>query len=748
MTTASPDLVCHAKVYDLSLDGTAYLENVYGVSYEMRENQIWTATFELAITGDNYDKNQYCLDNHYVELFDVAGTRIELFRIISADSIRKRGQLYMRYKCEHALATLLDKELTEEMNAGPGTGATITALLAMQDTAHWQLGTCSFARNFLHYWIPGTSLLAALWSISGRLYDESWQWTFDTTSHPWTLNLVEPGDDVVAVIDYRLNMQEITRTRGARKIVNRLYPRGNGAGIDELTIMSINITGAATTAAVEALPDQADVEVASAAGFAGGSHVYLENAGGDWEINDVASVAGPVLTMDNDLLHTYGIGSICHIGAEYIEDATSQTTNGIKSYPWKDERYTVAQSLYDAAVARLAILKDPTYTYKAKAIDLAPLIDEHEFQLGELVRVRDNELDILTDDRITVIKKRDVIGKPQDIEVQVSNKVPTFGDSMGNIIYADDLDGVSSGGYYSKVYSTQVLAGKILLSGVPGGLIGSMPNPPAAAGAYLSAEYIGIHDGTNWITYMDNAARLIADDGSGDAYFKWDPTLIGAAKLQIKGTVTIDGGVSITELTAGTLAVAMNVNTGGYIKSNNYALHSAGWKIFPDGSAEFNDVYVRGTLNATDVSTGTLTIAGGTGVHLTIATDFSMSGYWTYNVKGLVADATIPLNVLEKTLDLETNVWIGYGVDPWAVADTSRLGLGQNAVLRGHTNLTLDAQAGEIWIKAGVDVDVDADGDITIDADGNIKMGSLPTSNPSVAGALYTTTGFVRISAG
>ena len=744
MATASTTQICHAKVYDLNMDGTAFLDKVYGVSYEMRENEIWTAAFELAITGDNYDKNQYCLDNHYVELFDVAGTRIELFRIISADSVRKRGQLYMRYKCEHALATLLDKSLDTEMNAGPGTTATINALLAMQDTAHWQLGTCSFARNFLHYWTTETSLLAALWSISGRLYDETWQWTFDTTSYPWTLNLVEPGDDVVAVIDYRLNMQEIKRTRAAGSIVNKIYPRGNGAGVDELTIMSINITGAATTAAAEALPDQADVEVASAAGFAGGSHVYLENAAGEWEINDVASVLGSVLTMDDDLLHTYGIGSVCHIGAEYIEDATSQTTNGIKSYPWKDERYTVAQSLYDAAIARLAVLKDPSYTYKAKAIDLAPLIDEHEFQLGELVRVRDNELDILTDDRITVIKKRDVIGKPQDIEVQVSNKVSTFGDSMGNIIYADDLDGVSSGGYYSKVYTTQIYAGKILLSAVPGGALGSMPNPPTAAGAYISAEYIGIHNGTKWITYMDNAARLIADDGSGDAYFRWDPTLIGSAKLQIKGDVTIEGGVSISELTAGDLTVAMNINTGGYLKSNNYVANTAGWKISPTGSAEFYDVYVRGTLDFSHITRLALSIVeaeiGGGQV------TYGKIGASAVHVENLYIDDDINFAGDETYHSINNIDSINFRTatgDPQIESASAYLNIRVSAT----TYITLSQAAG-LALYATDAINIHASDDLLLYATGNIILTDIPTSDPSVAGALYTTLGVVRISTG
>ena len=45
------------------------------------------------------------------------------------------------------------------------------------------------------------------------------------------------------------------------------------------------------------------------------------------------------------------------------------------------------------------------------------------------------------------------------------------------------------------------------------------------------------------------------------------------------------------------------------IQSDNFAVGSAGWRIRRDtGNAEFNDVAVRGTLNATDIVAGTLSV--------------------------------------------------------------------------------------------------------------------------------------------
>ena len=44
----------------------------------------------------------------------------------------------------------------------------------------------------------------------------------------------------------------------------------------------------------------------------------------------------------------------------------------------------------------------------------------------------------------------------------------------------------------------------------------------------------------------------------------------------------------------------------GKIRSSNYSTGSAGWIINSDGSAEFQNATIRGSLNASDMTTGTL----------------------------------------------------------------------------------------------------------------------------------------------
>lgn len=69
--------------------------------------------------------------------------------------------------------------------------------------------------------------------------------------------------------------------------------------------------------------------------------------------------------------------------------------------------------------------------------------------------------------------------------------------------------------------------------------------------------------------------------------------------------------VSADKLTSGTITggeitVGGVSNTAGYIQSYNYVADTSGWSIFSDGTAEFQDVKIRGELNASDIVTGTL----------------------------------------------------------------------------------------------------------------------------------------------
>ena len=71
--------------------------------------------------------------------------------------------------------------------------------------------------------------------------------------------------------------------------------------------------------------------------------------------------------------------------------------------------------------------------------------------------------------------------------------------------------------------------------------------------------------------------------------------------------------VSADKLTAGTISgqeIILNVSgdTGNdsSIRSSNYSAGSAGWKINSDGVAEFQNATIRGSLNASDITSGTL----------------------------------------------------------------------------------------------------------------------------------------------
>ncbi|OMD20492.1 hypothetical protein BJP48_31325 [Paenibacillus odorifer] len=224
-------------IYDAQMRRVALLENAFNIEYSMPLNSLWTAAFSLP--GDD-PKNAECKPFYFVELYD-NNERVELFRIVPNTMNRNQSGPVIKYECEHVLATLLNDVLFQSHtvgNLGVYTNQVIQYILSKQVVPRWKLGTVGFGRQFEYNWENDT-LLGALFSVP-KPFDSEYQWTWDTTSFPWTLNLVEPNEEVTAYIRYGVNMTEIEKVVDPTNLCTRLYGLGFGEGVNQLTFADIN----------------------------------------------------------------------------------------------------------------------------------------------------------------------------------------------------------------------------------------------------------------------------------------------------------------------------------------------------------------------------------------------------------------------------------------------------------------------------------------------------------------------------
>ncbi|HMM30659.1 MAG TPA: phage tail spike protein, partial [Clostridia bacterium] len=105
-------------------------------------------------------------------------------------------------------------------------------------------------------------------------------------------------------------------------------------------------------------------------------------------------------------------------GIEYLEAPTVSKYGIIEGY-WKDARYQIEESLYQAAKKRLDMLSVPYVSYDVDIVHIGNLKDR---TVGDLVRVIDDEdgTDFYT--RIVSVDKSDVGNKPDDATFKIANK--------------------------------------------------------------------------------------------------------------------------------------------------------------------------------------------------------------------------------------------------------------------------------------------------------------------------------------
>ena len=223
-------------ILDRRMEPLADLENAYDIVEDERINTISHISFALPY---NDFKNQYCTAFNYIR--NPGG---ELYRIMfNSKTINEEGD--WEYRGEHVFATLIDKTIQRPIvmdgaGAGGTTSAVIRQILEMQEVRNWVLGECDFNFNFEYGWL-GESLLSAILDVPHH-FIAPFQWTFDTSRHPFVLNLkrLNPDKDPDLYIEQGKNRISATRRVDQTSVVTRLFPYGYGEYPNRLTIESVN----------------------------------------------------------------------------------------------------------------------------------------------------------------------------------------------------------------------------------------------------------------------------------------------------------------------------------------------------------------------------------------------------------------------------------------------------------------------------------------------------------------------------
>lgn len=224
------------KLYNKQLQLKAYLENAYKIKYNPALNEVWTAGFSLPFTDL---KREEIETFDYVEIFDNE-KRIGMFRIMDSMEERDAEKKIITYECEHVLSTLLDGVLFGfHQLSNYTTKDVISYVLSKQRIKNWKIGKCDFIRYFHYSWENENTLLAPLLSIP-KPFDEKYQWTWDDSSYPWTLNLEQYSNELTAELRFRKNMKGIKRYIDPKDVMTRIYPYGYGEGVNQLTIKDVN----------------------------------------------------------------------------------------------------------------------------------------------------------------------------------------------------------------------------------------------------------------------------------------------------------------------------------------------------------------------------------------------------------------------------------------------------------------------------------------------------------------------------
>lgn len=225
------------EVYNQSMEKIGLLENAHNINVERRVNELWTASFTLP---KNDPKTDLCSHFNYIKVIGPSGREYGLYRIMPTETRKAISTNRIIYRLEHVFATLMD-DVMEGYHQFTGfpTDEVIRRILDMQTVKHWVLKHSDFTRGFHYSFENENGLLAPVLSIP-QPFDEPYEFTFNTNVYPWELSLVRPSDDIRGEIRWGKNMVDFEEVSDPTNIVNYLIPKGDGEGVNQLTIKDVN----------------------------------------------------------------------------------------------------------------------------------------------------------------------------------------------------------------------------------------------------------------------------------------------------------------------------------------------------------------------------------------------------------------------------------------------------------------------------------------------------------------------------
>ena len=230
----------YLTVYNLQREKDWVLKNAYDIIETREINTVWSLEFSIPMNDDDM---AHCQPYWYVRYGDDG----QLYRFTDQTKTNA-NESSVTYHCEHVIATLCDDVMFQgpfiKGNTGTYTNQVLSFILDKQTpkngVKNWKLGVCEPRRQFEYSW-ENENLLAALWSVP-TCFETPYMWTFDTSSYPWTVNLVNINEN--ADPDFYLmakkNILRSTEESSSLDICTRLYGLGEGEGVNQLTIKSIN----------------------------------------------------------------------------------------------------------------------------------------------------------------------------------------------------------------------------------------------------------------------------------------------------------------------------------------------------------------------------------------------------------------------------------------------------------------------------------------------------------------------------